>query len=52
MSGDDFLLSADPATDTIYAGNAALPEIDVLNGATCDVKDLSGLRSGRRDPDG
>jgi DNA-binding beta-propeller fold protein YncE len=32
----------DPATDTIYAADAAKPRIDVLNGATCNA----GRRSG------
>ena len=32
----DFLVSVDPATDTIYAGNLNLPQIDVINGATCN----------------
>ena len=32
----------DPATDTIYAGNANGPGILVLNGATCDAADRSG----------
>jgi YVTN family beta-propeller protein len=35
-------LSIDPDTDTIYAGNDNLAEVDVLNGATCDIKDLTG----------
>jgi DNA-binding beta-propeller fold protein YncE len=29
------LLSADPATGTIYASNLSLPQIDVINSATC-----------------
>jgi DNA-binding beta-propeller fold protein YncE len=37
-----FTVSIDPATDTIYAGNLSLPQIDVINGATCNVSDLSG----------
>jgi DNA-binding beta-propeller fold protein YncE len=32
----------DPSTDTIYASNRDLPEIDVLNGATCNASDQSG----------
>jgi DNA-binding beta-propeller fold protein YncE len=32
----------DPSTDTIYASNHNLPEIDVLNGATCNAEDQSG----------
>jgi DNA-binding beta-propeller fold protein YncE len=37
----EFLTSVDPATDTIYAGNLSLPQIDVINGATCQVGDLT-----------
>ena len=29
-----FLAAIDPATNTIYAGNNSLPEIDVINGAS------------------
>jgi DNA-binding beta-propeller fold protein YncE len=36
------LLSADPATDTIYASNLSKPQIDVINGATCHSRDLTG----------
>jgi DNA-binding beta-propeller fold protein YncE len=38
----EFEASIDPRTDTIYASNFNLPEIDVLNGATCDAKHQSG----------
>lgn len=38
----EFEASIDAATDTIYASNYNLPEIDVLNGATCDAAHLSG----------
>ena len=38
----EYLISVDPATDTLYAGNLNLPEIDVLNGATCNAGNLSG----------
>jgi DNA-binding beta-propeller fold protein YncE len=38
----EFEASIDPATDTIYASNHDLAEIDVFNGATCKVADLSG----------
>jgi DNA-binding beta-propeller fold protein YncE len=41
---NEFLMSADPATDTIYAGNLSKPQIDVLNGATCNTTILSGCR--------
>ena len=34
------LISADPATGTIYASNSSLPQIDVLDGATCHAGDL------------
>ena len=36
------LATIDPATNTIYASNASLPQIDVLNGATCNAHDLPG----------
>jgi len=36
------LMTADPATHTIYAGNNNLPRIDVINSATCHVGHLSG----------
>jgi DNA-binding beta-propeller fold protein YncE len=32
----------DPATNTIYASNDDLAQIDVINAATCDVNDLVG----------
>ena len=38
----EFLMSADPATNTIYAGNLSKPQIDVINGATCNARVLSG----------
>ena len=38
----EFLLSADPATNTIYGGNLNQPVIDVINGATCHAGDLAG----------
>ncbi len=38
----EFEASIDSATDTIYASNRNLPEIDVLNGATCDATHLAG----------
>jgi DNA-binding beta-propeller fold protein YncE len=38
----EFLAAIDAATDTIYASNFNLPQIDVLNGASCDTKHLSG----------
>ena len=38
----EFLISADPATGTIYAGNTSLPQIDVLNSATCNAGNLAG----------
>ena len=37
-----FLTSVDPATDTIYAGNLTKPQIDVINGATCNRAHLTG----------
>jgi DNA-binding beta-propeller fold protein YncE len=36
------LVSADPATNTIYAGNLNKPQIDVINAATCHAADLAG----------
>jgi DNA-binding beta-propeller fold protein YncE len=39
---EDSLLAIDPATNTIYAGNNSLPEIDVINGASCNSADQSG----------
>jgi DNA-binding beta-propeller fold protein YncE len=38
----EYLISADPATGTIYASNSRLPQIDVLDGATCHAGDLTG----------
>ena len=38
----EFLLSADPATGTLYAGNTALPQIDVIDAATCHAGNLAG----------
>lgn len=40
----EFLVSVDPATDTLYGGNLSSPEIDVINGATCRAGHLSGCR--------
>jgi DNA-binding beta-propeller fold protein YncE len=38
----EFLTSIDPATDTIYAGNQNLPQINVINGASCNTTHLAG----------
>jgi DNA-binding beta-propeller fold protein YncE len=38
----EFLIATDPATSTIYASNTSLPQIDVLNGATCHTGNLAG----------
>ncbi len=38
----DYLVSVDAATNTIYASNINLPEIDVLNGATCNSANQGG----------
>ena len=38
----EYLITVDPATNTLYAGNLNLPQIDVINGATCHAGDLSG----------
>ena len=38
-----FLMAADPATNTIYVGGGSgQPVIDVINGATCHINELSG----------
>jgi DNA-binding beta-propeller fold protein YncE len=42
VADHEYLATIDPATDTIYASNLNLPQIDVLNGATCDAHHLSG----------
>jgi YVTN family beta-propeller protein len=46
VPNSEYLLSVDPSTDTIYAGNLNLPPapgfIDVINGATCHAGGLSG----------
>jgi DNA-binding beta-propeller fold protein YncE len=38
----EFVMSADPATNTLYGGNLGQPAIDVINGATCHAADLAG----------
>ncbi|MGA8415337.1 MAG: YncE family protein [Candidatus Dormiibacterota bacterium] len=38
----EYEVSVDPATNTIYATNLNLPEIDVIKGATCDAKHVAG----------
>jgi len=38
----EYLISTDPATGTIYASNSSLPQIEVLDGATCHAGDLAG----------
>jgi DNA-binding beta-propeller fold protein YncE len=38
----EFLTVVDRATNTIYAGNVNLPQIDVINGNTCRAGDVSG----------
>ena len=42
VADHEFVLSADPATDTIYAGDLIKPQIDVINGATCHARQLAG----------
>ncbi len=42
VTSPEFEASIDTSTDTIYASNDALPEIDVLNGATCNGTHLFG----------
>ena len=38
----EFLLSADPATHTIYGGDLTKPAVDVINAASCHAGDLAG----------
>jgi DNA-binding beta-propeller fold protein YncE len=38
----EFLMTADPATNTLYAGNDNRRQIDVINGATCHAGQLAG----------
>jgi DNA-binding beta-propeller fold protein YncE len=38
----EFLMTADPATNTLYAGNDFRRRIDVINGATCHAGQLAG----------
>jgi DNA-binding beta-propeller fold protein YncE len=38
----DLLVSVDAATNTIYAGDLFAPEIDVINGATCNLANQTG----------
>ena len=38
----DYFVSVDAATNTIYASSINLPEIDVLNGATCNSAHVGG----------
>jgi YVTN family beta-propeller protein len=38
----EFSASLDPATDTLYESNTVRPDIDVVNGATCNTRDRSG----------
>ena len=38
----EFLTVVDPATNTIYAANSNLPQIDVINGGRCKAGDVSG----------
>src|SRR6266700_3046518 len=40
----EFVMSADPVTGTIYAGNISKPRIDVINGATCNATHLTGCK--------
>ena len=40
----EFVMSADPDTGTIYAGNISKPRIDVINGATCNATHLTGCK--------
>ncbi len=38
----EFLTVVDQTTNTIYAANSNLPQIDVINGSTCKAGDVSG----------
>jgi len=38
----EFLIAADPATDTLYGGSLTEPQIDVISTATCHADNLSG----------
>jgi DNA-binding beta-propeller fold protein YncE len=38
----ELLITADPATNTLYGGNLTKPQIDVINGATCHVGSPAG----------
>jgi DNA-binding beta-propeller fold protein YncE len=40
----EFVMSADPVTGTLYAGNISKPQIDVINAATCNATDLTGCK--------
>jgi len=40
----EFVMSADPVTGTIYAGNISKPRIDVINAATCNATHLTGCK--------
>jgi len=42
LPNHEWVMATDRATDTIYATDYVVPEIDVLNGATCDPSHLSG----------
>jgi DNA-binding beta-propeller fold protein YncE len=42
VAGSDYLPAVDPATNTIYASNFTLSQIDVYNGTTCHAGRISG----------
>jgi DNA-binding beta-propeller fold protein YncE len=42
VRASDYLPAVDPATNTIYASNLTLPQIDVYNGTTCHAGRVSG----------
>jgi DNA-binding beta-propeller fold protein YncE len=42
VPGSDYLPAVDPATNTIYASNLTLSQIDVYNGATCHAGRIWG----------
>jgi DNA-binding beta-propeller fold protein YncE len=40
----EFEVALDPGTDTLYASNLNLPQIDVIDAASCHAGDLGGCR--------
>ena len=44
LPATEFLMAVDPATNTLYAGNAVKPRIDVINAATCRAANPGGCK--------